>query len=271
MGFHGEIKKNRDEFVGEISMARKRRRRRMTAGGLLSWAAALAVTALAVYLVLTNYVFVVRSVGVELSGDRYTSQQVVLESGLTLGTRMDRIDQEAIARRLGDTGWLRLEEIRLEYPNRAVLVVAERTPAALVSHVSTMLVTDSDGVLIEQVTGDPGYSNCLYVTDVDVKRAQPGQPLQAATVGKINALVALLKGFEQVPCQSLISWATMENPQNIMMYSTNHVWVEMGGSENIADKLRWTQAVLEDLIARGEKLGTLNVSSGTHADYAPQQ
>lgn len=253
-------------------MARRRRGRRMTGGGLLSMLAALAVVALIVYLVLTNYVFVVRSVSVELSGtDRYTSQQVALQSGLTLGTRMDRIDSDAIAHQLGATGWLQLDEVRLEYPSKVILAVSERTPAALVSHVSTVLVTDSDGVLIEQVSGDPGYANCLYITDVDVKRAQPGQRLQASTAGKIDAIVALLKGLEEVPCQSLISWATLENPQNIKLYSTNHVWVEMGDDENMADKLRWTEAVLNDLIGRGEKLGTLNVSSGTHADYAPEQ
>lgn len=253
-------------------MAHRKSRRKTQPRQVVTLIAAAVIVAAAAYFLITNYLFVVRSVGVQMAETgRFTPQQVVLQSGLQLGTRMDRIDEAAIAQQLDSTGWLKLDDVQLEYPNRVQLVVSERKPAALVSHVSTMLVTDADGVLIEQVASEPNYPDCVYVTDVDVKRAQPGQVLQSGTRGKIEAMVALLQGFEEVPCQELISWATLENPQNIRMYSTNHVWVEMGEGENMADKLRWTEAALTDLIARDEKLGTLNVSSGRHADYAPQQ
>lgn len=255
-------------------MARRRHRKRekITPGKVLTLIIAAGIVAAVAYFLITHYLFVVRSVSVQLpESARYTPQQVASQSGLKLGTRMDRIDETALAQQLAGTGWLELKDVQLQYPNHVQLVVEERKPAALVSHVSTVLVTDADGVLIEQVSGQPGYPDCVYVTDVDVKRAQPGHVLESGSRGKIEAMVALLQGFEEVPCQELISWATLEDPRNVKMYSTNHVWVEMGEPENMADKLRWTEAALNDLIARGEKLGTLNVSSGKHADYAPQQ
>ena len=232
----------------------------------------IAILGLTVYLIVTNYVFVVRHVSVQLpDNSRFTPQQVALESGLHLGTRMDEIDVDLIARNLQDTGWLYLQDVVLQYPSGVQLVVEQRKPAALVSHVSTVIVTDANGIVIEQASGDPGYSNCVYVTDIDVHRAVPGYLLEASTDGKVDAMVALLQGFAEVPCQDLISFATLENPRNVRLYSTNHVWVVMGEGEKMADKLRWTEAALTDLIAKGEKLGTLNVVGGNHADYAPQQ
>lgn len=253
-------------------MARRRNRKKLRPGQVCTLILAAAVVAAAAYFLITNYLFVVRSIAVQLpEGARFTQQQAAQQSGLKLGARMDRIDEAAIAQQLAGTGWLELEDVRLEYPSHVELVVSQRKPAALVSHVSTVLVTDADGVVIEQVAGEPNYPDCVYVTDLDVKRAQPGHVLQSGSRGKVEALTALLQGFEEVPCQELISWVTLEEPKNVKMYSTNHVWVEMGEPENMADKLRWTEAALNDLIARGENLGTLNVSSGRHADYAPQQ
>lgn len=230
-----------------------------------------AVVLAAVYFLMMNYLFVVRRVSVQLpQNSRFTAQQAAASTGIVVGTRLDRVDRAAVAQALQDTGWLILEDMELKYPDQVHLVVSERKPAAMVSHVSTLLVTDSDGVLIEQVSGDPGYADCLYVTDVDIRRAQPGQPLQSGTSGKIEGMVALLKGLEQVPCHDLIAWASLESPRNIRLYSSNHVWVSMGDEEKMTDKLRLAEAALSDMISKDEKLGKLNVSSGLYADYAPE-
>lgn len=225
-----------------------------------------------VYFLLTNYVFVVRKVSVELPTDsRFTQQQAASAAGIRLGTRMDRLDTEAFEKGLQASGWLELEKFEIDYPDHVNLIVRERKPAAMISDAGTLLVIDSDGVLIEQVSGDPGYPDCIYIQDVEIRRAQPGQQLQTNDPEKIESIVALLKGLESVPCHDLISRASMADARNIRLYSVNHVWVEMGAGERMAEKLYWAEAALTDMVARGEQLGTLYVSSGKHADYAPQQ
>ncbi len=232
----------------------------------------LAVVALAVYLLLTNYVFVVRSVSVRMTGDaRYSQQEVVLMSGVTLGTRMDRVDDAAVAQQLADTGWLDLRAIEQNYPNNVTLEVAVRRPAALISHVGTLLVVDAEGVVIEQVQTRPDYPNCVYVTDLDVSFQKPGRKLQSATAGQMDALTSLLAAMEQVGCQAVVDTLSVDDPQQLVLYSTNGVRVELGNGDRMADKLKWMQAVVNDLIEREENFGTLYVSSGTHADYYPQQ
>lgn len=231
-----------------------------------------AVIALAVYLVLTNYVFVVRSVSVRMDDEsRYTRQDVVLLSGVTLGTRMGKIDDLAVTQRLADTGWLDLQAIEQNYPNNVTLEVAVRRPSALISHVGTLLVTDREGVVIEQVKARPDYPDCVYVTDLDVSFQKIGRKLQSATSGQMDALISLLEAMEKVGCQGIVDTISVKDPQQLILYSTNGVRVELGDGERMADKLRWMQAVVNDLIARQENFGTLYVSSGTHADYYPQQ
>lgn len=231
-----------------------------------------AVVALAVYLVLANYVFVVRSVSVRMEDEsRYTKQDVVLLSGVTLGTRMGKIDDLAVSQRLADTGWLDLQAIEQNYPNNVTLEVAVRRPAALISHVGTLLVADKEGVVIEQVKARPAYADCVYVTDLDVSFQKPGRRLQSATSGQMDALTALLEAMEQVGCQGIVDTVSVDDPLQLVIYSTNGVRVELGDGERMEDKLRWMQAVVNDLIARQESFGTLYVSSGTHADYYPQQ
>lgn len=231
-----------------------------------------ALIALAVYLVLTNYVFVVRSVSVRMDADeRFSPQEVVLLSGVELGTRMDRINGAAVAQRLADTGWLELEAIEQNYPNNVTLQVAVRRPAALISHVGTLLVVDDKGVMIEQVNAQPAYENCIYVTDMDVSFRKAGRRLQSATSGQMDALLAILEAMQEVGCQRLVDTVSMKNPQQLILYSINGVQVKLGDGSRMKDKLRWTQAVVNDLIERQESFGTLNVTSGTHADYYPQQ
>lgn len=245
---------------------------RRRAPGALRTLLLLALIALAVYLVLTNYVFVVRSVSVRMEEDgRFTKQDVVLLSGVKLGTRMDRIDGASVAQQLADTGWLELEAIEQNYPSNVTLQVAVRRPAALISHVGTLLVVDDKGVVIEQVNAQPAYANCVYVTDMDVSFQKAGRRLQSATSGQMDALLVILEAMQKVGCQKLVDTLSMKNPQQLILYSVNGVQVKLGDSSRMEDKLRWTQAVVNDLIERQESFGTLNVTSGTHADYYPQQ
>lgn len=231
-----------------------------------------AVAALVIYLLLTNSVFVVRKVSVRMEeNDRYSQQEVVLLSGVKLGTRMDRIDGAAIAQSLADTGWLELLSVEPDYPNTVVLEVSVRRPAALISHVGTLLVADEKGVVIEQVNSMPEYENCVYVTDLNVSFQKAGRRLQSATPGQMDALLALLEAMETVGCQNIVDTVSVNDPQQLIIYSTNGVEVELGDCERMEAKLSWMKAVIEDLIRRQESFGTLNVTSGTHADYYPQQ
>lgn len=250
-----------------------RRRRRGNSWKKLLAKAALGAALLAlIYFLITNYLFVVRRVDVVLpEGSRFTPQQAAGCTNLRVGTRLDRVDRESVASALRDTGWLVLEDLRVQYPDCVRIEVSERRPAALVSHGGTLLVTDAEGIMIAQVSGDAGYEDCLYVTEMDIRRAQPGQALQSSSSGKMEAMTALLQALEEVPCRDLIARASIESARNIKLYSVNHVWVEMGDKERMADKLRLTEAALTDMIAKQESLGTLNVSGGRYADYAPNE
>ena len=47
------------------------------------------------------------------------------------------------------------------------------------------------------------------------------------------------------------------------------VIVKLGDTDNMDEKIRWLRSAVSDLETRGETRGTLDVSSGTRADYRP--
>ena len=47
------------------------------------------------------------------------------------------------------------------------------------------------------------------------------------------------------------------------------VVVKLGDMGNMDEKIRWLRSAVSDLETRGETRGTLDVSSGTRADYRP--
>ena len=59
----------------------------------------------------------------------------------------------------------------------------------------------------------------------------------------------------------------MSDVENLRIITRTGIRVELGDAENMGNKIAWMKGAVADLERRGESGGTLDVRSGSKADY----
>ena len=66
-----------------------------------------------------------------------------------------------------------------------------------------------------------------------------------------------------------VSELNVDDPLNLWITTRTGIRVELGDAQNMDGKILWLRSAVADLENRGEVKGTLDVSSGTKADFQP--
>lgn len=221
------------------------------------------VLALAVWLILVTQVFIVREVRVEGAGD--DAQQVARMSGIQLGSRMGAADASQVRINVESNGRYAFVEMDERYPNSVILTVRPRTRDAIVSQGGKVLVLDSDAYVISVEDGLPAQS-LPYVTGLRPSNYIVGRQLDTAD-GRCGAMKAVLEAVRQHNAWNYVSEISVADLSRLTITSRTGILVTLGDASNMNNKILWMVGTLADLESRGEVTGTLDVSSGTKADY----
>lgn len=242
---------------------RRRSRRRIPLGLVLIGVAVLAVV---VTLVLVNWVFTVRRVTVEGSGD-ISAQDVARLSGIRLGTRMRAVDAERVRGNVENDGRLAFVSLERKYPGELVLTVRQRSLDALAMQAGEVLALDSDGYVIASLSQLP-QQKLPYVSGLKPGKVVVGRRMDT-TDGRIPAMTAVLEALKARGFTASVAELNLENLNDIRIITRKGTTVLLGTADNMADKIAWMAGAVADIEARGETGGELDVSSGTKADYKP--
>ena len=242
--------------------AKRRRRKNILPAVILA-----AILAIAVYLLLDNYVFVVRDIEV-IGAQTMGAEDVIRLAQLPIGKPLRQVREEKVRRALESTGRVALESLQTKLPNRVLLTVRERRQAALVQNAGQVLALDSDGVVIAQYQSVPEESS-VYVTGLNVRHFALGSQIGGDSQA-VEDMVAVLRALQAVDAEALVSELNVADSQQLYFYSRTGIQVMLGSNDNMERKLQWMKSALLDLEGRGETRGRLDVSSGNKADFLPR-
>ena len=240
-------------------MRRKRKRY-----PIVSTLAAVAVLAVAVWLLLANVVFVVRNVRVEGAGEVPETDVLHLAS-IRFGARMSAVDEEEIQNNVQSDGRLAFVSLEKRYPSLLVLTVRPRTCDAVILQGGKILILDSEGYVV-RVTDQLPDGHVPYVTGLKATYYSLGKQLDT-TDGRCLAMGAVLAALKAQGAMPYVSELDVSNTDDIRAITRTGMTVLLGNQENMSNKIIWMAGALADLEARGETGGKLDVSSGTKADY----
>lgn len=214
--------------------------------------------------VLLRYVFVVRDVRVE--GNVSVSDEDVMRiARIDFGSSILRVRAEDVVRRINATGTLCVEELRVRYPDAVEIRVRERERSAMLLHMGEIRILDETGCVVESVDGVPD-TDLIYVSGMRVSDFVMGEPMRAAD-GQMDAYRAVMGALEAQGAGVYVSELDLSDPEELKLITRTGVTVELGGPENMENKVAWMKGAVADLEGRGEGGGTLDVRSGSKADY----
>ena len=232
---------------------------------LLMGACLLAVLTVAAVL-LWRDVFVVRNVIVEgtLSA---ADEEIIREAQVDVGGSIYAVEPEKLKMNLENSGRFSMDGVEIRYPSTLILRVRERTRDAMVLNGGKILVLDSDGYVIEVCSAVPENSG-VYVTGLEGTSYRIGSRISAPEE-KLSAMKAATEAIRTQGAAMYISELNVDDPLNLWITTRTGIRVELGDEQNMDGKILWLRSAVADLESRGDVKGTLDVSSGTKADYQP--
>lgn len=241
-----------------------RRRKKSRVGLVLLILLALILIAV----LMLKFVFVVRNVELEgsYSGD---TTEIIRTARIDFGASVFRIDEDAIRDNLEGTGLYRLESVRSQLPNTIVLEIYERERAAMLLHAGKILVMDADGCVIEALPETPDM-DLVYVSGAEASNYRIGKTINM-TSARLQAYTAVMQALRNNSAQYYVSELKLDDAENLVIISRTGITVKLGDAGNMDQKIAWMKSAVADLESRGEYGGTLDVSSGTKADYRRAQ
>ena len=223
---------------------------------------------LAAWLLLANFVFVVRRVEVR-GNEKVPAEDVIRVSGLPLGKFLGKVREQDVAQRLLRDGRMQLVDLQMRLPDKIVLVVSERKSAAMAVYAGKIVILDEECVVMELSNSTPEQT-VLYVSGLGVSAVSVGSVVQAPE-DQIAAVRAVLQALQTQNAMGYVSELNVENVDMLYLYSRTGIKIILGSEEQMERKIAWTTSALQDLENRGETKGTLDVSSGSMADFSPDR
>ena len=245
-------------------------RRRKRKSPLLPLIAVAVVLAGALWLLLANAVFVVRDIQVVGAGP-VPEGDVRRLSGIRMGTRLASVNAGQVHLDVESDGRVAFVGLEKRLPNRVVLTVRPRSLDALVllAGAGRVLVLDSDGY-VAQVTERLPDAVIPYVTGLRTQSYMLGRQLDTAD-GRCASMKAVVEALKANGATAYASELNVTDSADLRIITRKGTTVLLGDAGDMARKIAWMAGALADLEARGENGGTLDVSSGTKADYRPPE
>lgn len=234
-------------------------------GGVLLVLAAILVIVVLTVIILMN-VFVVRNV-IVMDPSGMDEQEVVRMSQIRFGGLIHRVNEDQIRSSLESSGKYALDGVSVHYPNTIILDVRLRTRDAVVLNGGQYLTIDTDACVVEMSQTLP-QDGGIYVYNLDNTFFELGGRLTAPQK-KLDALIAVLKAVRTQGAVGYLSDLDMADPKNMWATTRTGIRVSLGSLENMNEKILWLRSAVSDLEMRGQTRGTLDISSGTKADYRP--
>jgi len=219
--------------------------------------------ALALGVLLTSQVFVVRSIAV-VGNVQIQAADIIALSGIGPGQSIFRIHEEAVRRRFDGIGKISFEGVETRLPSAVTLQVRERVRRVLVNYAGLPTILDEHGYAIEQRREMP-EEDLPVVIGLRATSCQVGRQIQSDIVGQVDAMCNVVQELYTLQLQSMVSELYVADLDNMYLMTRSGMRVKIGDQENLPNKFAWMVNGLTALMESGEVSGVLDVSGGSSA------
>lgn len=230
-----------------------------TSKGLLLFFLLLLVVATIVFLG-TDY-FHIKSITV--TGNEAIDDEVIIRmSGINIGENIFQISKPVVKKRIEENPpFLVLNSVSLLLPDKVVISVSERKQAALIPYLSSYILIDRTGFVLDIIKQEKEASLPI-ITGIRLKSYSKGKYLEASSDDdyKYKALKILLESLYNQGANELIYEINIADADNIMLKSIHGIDIVIGQAINLDKKVSWLLSDAYDLIISKYSSGIFDVS-----------
>ncbi|MCE5190063.1 MAG: FtsQ-type POTRA domain-containing protein [Eubacteriales bacterium] len=204
---------------------------------------------------------------VVMGNEQFSTEYILKQSGLKLGTHMLFVDLDEVEADLSENPYLQVESVTYIFPSRVRIVVSERKEVAGIEGLDSTVIIDKNGYVLSMTAG-ADISDLIQVTGVSMTGYELGQRLGEGNDFSTATLVQLIAVLEQYSLSSSIKSIDLTTPLAITMTATNGLKIHVGQATDLESKMDVLSRILPQFFAKDVYTGTLYLSAKGGAVYS---
>lgn len=193
--------------------------------------------------------------------------EVLTIAGLNPGEHLWFADIGGAKARLLADPMIKDATVKRIYPDTISIVITERRAAAAILSGGTVAVIDAEGCVMEISAQVP--ENMVEVYGVSSSGFTAGQDLSKDSRFNADALLEILSALSNYDILGIIDYIDMSQPLRIEMSTVYGIHINVGQTDNIAEKLSGLPAVIAKVMEMGYQGGTIDLAVLGDPVYAP--
>lgn len=188
---------------------------------------------------------------VEVAGTvRVAKEDIARASGLRAGAHLLKLPMERISARIERVPRIHSVKIERIIPSTVRVTVTEREPIAEVSVGPRTYLVDSEGVVLEEGTGQP-----IRVIDLPIEQVAIGERIR---LDQYSSALSVARGIEPAVRRRLLR-IRAPSVDRISLELDGGLLIVYGAPERMGEKNYAVRTVMEDLAKRGERAASIDV------------
>jgi len=204
---------------------------------------------------------------VVMGNDAFSTDYIVQQSGLKLGTHMLLVDLDEAKEKISENPYLQVESVTYIFPSRVRIIVSERKEVAGIIGLDSTVIIDKNGYVLSMTAGTD-ISDLIQVTGVSMTGYELGQRLGEGNDFSTATLVQLIAVLEQYSLTSSIKSIDLTTPLAITMTASNGLKIHVGQATDLESKMDVLSRILPRFTDPNGYTGTLYLSAKGGAVYS---
>ena len=239
-------------------------------GHALRWMILIVAVVVAAGFLVCGTVFRVRDITVE-GNSTISAEEVIRLSGITEGMNTLALDQEAVERGIESNRYLSFVCVDVKLPDKLVIQVRERTPAAVIKYCGILYTADNRGMILEEsLDTDMSHPGLVAMEGMDIRVCEVGRQLVLNKSAQMEVYATALLEMKVMGAMDQILELDLSDMDNLFLVSTDGYSVRLGNADNLHAKLRAMLMTLDWLRQEGYGAGTVDVSVPVNPTYIPE-
>lgn len=214
-------------------------------------------------------VFQVREITVQGSVT-LAEKDIISLSGIRQGMNTFSIDDDLVERNIESNRYLSFVCVEKKLPDKVIIQVKERIPAAAVKYCGILYTMDNRGMVLEESLDTESDTGLVLVDGMNIHDCRVGQVIGLNDDAQMKIFTEIMVELKVMSGLQRVKELDLSNMDNLFIVSTDGFTVRLGTTENLHAKLRSMLLTLNHLLQEGYYNGTVDVSSPVNPTYIPE-